>query len=142
MDMYGLSLSFGLKLLLLIVLFLLIIFLFNYIMSKTLKADRRKLFSDFHINEKHKMIDWTLRIITMVCLLLIFPFNMDETKSYWFLQPWIILSLFLFVSEIVRAVMERKYAENPNAYKLTLGQLIFVIIMAFTLFKTDFWGLL
>ncbi|TRZ39764.1 DUF4181 domain-containing protein [Niallia circulans] len=139
--MFGLSLSFGLRLLVLLVIVFVLMFLFNYLMSKTLKVQRKKIFSDNHINEKHKKIDWTLRIITFISMLLVFPFSIDETKSYWFLQPWIILSLFLIVSEIVRAVMERKYAENPVAYKLTLSQLIFVIILFFTLFKTDFWGL-
>lgn len=47
----------------------------------------------------------------------------------WFLQPWFILVVFIVVSEMVRAIMERKYAENPNAYKLTINQIIFSLIL-------------
>ena len=59
----------------------------------------------------------------------------------WFLQPWFIIFIFIVVSEMVRAAMERKYAENPNAYKLTISQIIFMLILFFALYKTDFFGL-
>jgi hypothetical protein len=51
----------------------------------------------------------------------------DPLDWNWFLQPWFIIFIFIVVSETTRAVMERKYAENPNGYKLTISQIIFVL---------------
>ena len=59
----------------------------------------------------------------------------------WFIQPWFILFVFIGVSQTARAIMERKYAENPNDYKLTISELVFMLVLIFILFVTDFFGL-
>ncbi|MCY8235341.1 DUF4181 domain-containing protein [Priestia endophytica] len=142
--MYSIEPNFGLRLISLLAIILLLWFLFNTIMRKWLKVERKKLFSYNHVNEKHKKMDWTIRIITIASILLGFIINMsrDSTDWFWFLQSWAVLFIFIVVSETVRAVMERKYAKNPNAYKLTISELLFVLILFFILFKTDFFGLL
>ncbi|MFP9129643.1 DUF4181 domain-containing protein [Niallia sp. BSM11] len=114
------------------------------LISKLLKVDRKKFFSYNHINAKHKRIDWTIRTLTIICLLSVHAIFIirDETSWYWFLQPWFILIVYLFSAEIVRAIMERKYAENPNTYKVTVSELILILIILFTLFKTNFFGLI
>ncbi|MED4072150.1 DUF4181 domain-containing protein [Priestia endophytica] len=142
--MYSAEPNFGLKFISLLAIILLLWVSFNTIMRKWLKVERKKLFSYNHVNEKHKKMDWTIRIITIASILLGFIINMsrDSTDWFWFLQSWAVLFIFIVVSEIVRAVMERKYAKNPNAYKLTISELLFVLILFFILFKTDFFGLL
>ncbi|MGG1220910.1 DUF4181 domain-containing protein [Priestia endophytica] len=142
--MYSIEPNFGLRFISLLAIILLLWFLFNTIMRKWLKVERKKLFSYNHVNEKHKKMDWTIRIITIASILLGFIINMsrDSTDWFWFLQSWAVLFIFIVVSETVRAVMERKYAKNPNAYKLTISELLFILILFFILFKTDFFGLL
>jgi uncharacterized membrane protein YoaK (UPF0700 family) len=142
--MYSAEPNFGLKFISLLAIILLLWVSFNTIMRKWLKVERKKLFSYNHVNEKHKKIDWTIRIITIASILIGFIINIsrDSTDWFWFLQSWVVLFIFIGISETVRAVMERKYAKNPNTYKLTISELLFVIILFFILFKTDFFGLL
>lgn len=142
--MYSIEPTFGLRFISLLAIILLFWISFNTIMRKWLKVKKKKLFSYNHVNEKHKKMDWTIRIITIASILIGFIINIsrDSTDWFWFLQSWVILFIFIVVSETVRAIMERKYAKNPNAYKLTIGELLFVIILFFILFKTDFFGLL
>ncbi|WP_124053402.1 DUF4181 domain-containing protein [Priestia endophytica] len=142
--MYSAEPNFGLKFISLLAIILLLWVSFNTIMRKWLKVERKKLFSYNHVNEKHKKIDWTIRIITIASILIGFIINIsrDSTDWFWFLQSWVVLFIFIVISETVRAVMERKYAKNPNTYKLTISELLFVIILFFILFKTDFFGLL
>ncbi|UOE96335.1 DUF4181 domain-containing protein [Alkalihalobacillus sp. LMS39] len=89
-------------------------------------------------------MDWTIRIITSVVFMVGFfiTFTREPADISWFVQPWFILVMFVIVSELVTAVMERKYAENPNDYKFTVSQVIFLLIVLFTLYITDFFGLL
>ncbi|RJS62955.1 DUF4181 domain-containing protein [Priestia filamentosa] len=142
--MYSIEPTFGLRFISLLTIILLLWVSFNIIMRKWLKVERKKLFSYNHVNAKHKKIDWTMRIITIASILLGFIINMsrDSTDWFWFLQSWVVLFIFIVVSETVRAVMEKKYAKNLNAYKLTISELLFVLILFFILFKTDFFGLL
>ncbi|SEI02249.1 protein of unknown function [Halobacillus karajensis] len=137
--MYGAEPVFLPKLTLWVVMILLFWLAFNKIMRKWLNVERNNFFSYNHVNEKHKKIDWTIRIITMISLLLTIPISF--TQNFWLIQPWFLIIIFVVVSETVRAVMERKYAENPNAYKFTISQIIFVLLLFFTLLQTDLFGL-
>ncbi|WP_394374103.1 DUF4181 domain-containing protein [Niallia taxi] len=56
---------------------------------------------------KYKRIDWTIRTLTIICLL-------SVHFIYVLREPWFLLISYLFSAEIVRAIMERKYAEDPN----------------------------
>ncbi|WP_373022200.1 DUF4181 domain-containing protein [Terribacillus halophilus] len=113
-------------------------------MRKWLRVERSKLFSYNHVNAKHKKIDWILRITTIIMILLFTPVVMMTgiNNLNFFINPSSILIIFIIVSEIVRTVMERKYAKNPNAYKVTLSQLIFLCLLLLTLYTTNFWGLI
>lgn len=142
--MYSMEPTFEIRFIMLLAIVLLSFISFNAIMRKWLKVERKKFFSYNHVNEKHKKVDWTIRIITITTILLGFVINMsrDSIEWFWFLQPWVILAISIVVSETIRAVMERKYAENPNAYKLTICEILFILILFFALFKTDFFGLI
>ncbi|MUK87830.1 DUF4181 domain-containing protein [Ornithinibacillus sp. L9] len=141
---YGVESDFGIRLVLLLAIVLLLLVSFHTIMRKWLNVERKKFLSNNYVNGKHKSIEWTIRIVTIVSLLLGYGINItrDPAHWYWFLQPWFILIIFAFVSQIVSAVMERKYAQNPNAYKVTISETIFLLILLITLFNTDFFGLI
>ncbi|WP_233569871.1 DUF4181 domain-containing protein [Falsibacillus albus] len=114
----------------------------NYLLRKWLKVKRKKLFSYNHLNEKHKKIDWTIRIITIVLLVIGTTINATRipTEQFWFLQTYFILFMMIFSTETTRAIMEKKYAENRNDYLYTTFQLIFASILVISIFTTDFWG--
>ncbi|KAB8130297.1 DUF4181 domain-containing protein [Gracilibacillus oryzae] len=138
--MYGLDLM---KLLFLLAIILILWFSFTLIIRRWLNVERPKWSSYNHVNGKHKRIDWIIRIAAIFMLIAGYIINMsrDPANWYWFLQPWFILIIFIFAIQIVRAVMEQKYAQNPNAYKVTIGEIIFIFLLFFTLFQTDFFGL-
>lgn len=142
--MYGVESSFLLALLLIFAIFLVILAVFNAIMRKWLDVEKPKAFSNNHINDKHKKIDWSIRIFGITLIVVGFFVNVIRLplKPYFFLETWFVLLVLLFASEIVRAVMERKYAKNPNAYIYTISQMVFLLVFLISLFATDFFGFL
>ncbi|MBP3951689.1 DUF4181 domain-containing protein [Bacillus suaedae] len=141
--MYGIEPNFWLRLIVLLTIVLLLLISFDKLMRTLFKTKKKKRFSYNHINEKHKKIDWIIRIATMVFLILGFVNNImtDPNRWPWFLEPWLITFVFISLSEMVRAIFERKYAENPNDYKVTISQIVFILLLVFVLFQTDFFGL-
>ncbi|MEG0386620.1 MAG: DUF4181 domain-containing protein, partial [Solibacillus sp.] len=87
-------------------------------MRKRLNVERKKIFSYNHINDKHKKIDWIIRITFTFFMIIGFFINInrDSLTPIWFLETHILLFAFITVSEIVRIIMEKRYAENKNDY--------------------------
>jgi divalent metal cation (Fe/Co/Zn/Cd) transporter len=143
MYVYGVEPAAGARLALLLAIVLVLLFSFNILARKWFKVEKKKLFSYNHVNEKHKKIDWLIRLSSMASILVGYAINItrDPSDWYWFLQPWFILTFYIVISQAATAVMERKYAQNPNAYKVTISELIFALILFLTLYQTDFWGL-
>ncbi|MGD6900231.1 DUF4181 domain-containing protein [Bacillus infantis] len=143
MYVYGVEPAAGARLALLLAIVLVLLFSFNMLARKWFKVEKKKFFSYNHVNDKHMKIDWTIRLTSMASILVAYAINItrDPSDWYWFLQPWFLLPVFIVISQAVTAVMEKKYAQNPNAYKVTLSELIFILILFFTLYQTDFWGL-
>lgn len=140
--MYGIEESFWLKLILLVAIVFLLVFLFEGIMRRMLNVEKKKRFSYNHVNQKHKKIDWIIRITTMIALLSSYVIDIVmrvPLNSIWFIQPWFILFLFIFISETVTAVMERKYVDNPNAYKLTISVMLFSLLLLSLVVITSSW---
>ena len=54
---------------------------------------------------------------------------------------WFIIIVFLVASEMLRAFMEWKYAENERAFVATIAEMMFTISIVFLTIKTDFFGL-
>ncbi|WP_425509056.1 DUF4181 domain-containing protein [Virgibacillus doumboii] len=52
----------------------LVVFIFNTIIRKILYVERKKMFSDNHINEAHKKIDWFLRISFAISSIVFFHY--------------------------------------------------------------------
>lgn len=144
--MVGVEPAFGAKLLLLIGFILLSAYLFNAMMLKWLKVDKPKFFSYNHVNDTHKKTDWSLRGVFMVLLVIGYVVNNERLAQaqepiVW-LQTWVMLFAFVVSTEIVRAFMEWKYADNPKTYLVTVSSLAFLVIVMSSIFMTDFYGIL
>lgn len=141
---YGIEPFFWLKLLLVLSIFVVVLYLYNSMIRKFLKVEKKKFFSYNHINEKHKKIDWTIRIIIVVGMLVGYFTNVqnDLSDGYWFLETYFLLFLFIVITEIATAIMEWKYAKNKNAYLVTIFQLLFIVAFMLIMFATDFVGLI
>ncbi|MEG0385769.1 MAG: DUF4181 domain-containing protein [Solibacillus sp.] len=71
-----------------------------------------------------------------------YTFTNQSIGTYSHLIPWFVISIFLLLSELLRAFMEWKYAENKRDYIATITELLFGIGVALLLISTDFFGLL
>ncbi|CAM3192143.1 DUF4181 domain-containing protein [Filibacter tadaridae] len=143
MFYYGVESSFWPKFFLFLFVLWLVMFLFSVIVRRVLKVEKKKMFSYNHLNERHKRIDWTIRIAIVVAMIVGVIINVSRLplNPILFLEPYFLLFMLLFLAEIVTAVMEWKYAENRNAYIFTVLQLIFITILLLSIYTTDFFGL-
>lgn len=141
--MYGVELTVGLKLFLLLGSILVIGYLFDAIMRKWLKVEKPKFFSYNHVNYKHKKIDWSLRGVFVVLLIFGYVVNTERLpqESILFLETWFLLLVLFSSIGIVQAFMEWKYAENPKTFLVTVSSLVFLGIVASSIFMTDFYGI-
>ncbi|MFB7640460.1 DUF4181 domain-containing protein [Peribacillus butanolivorans] len=132
------------KLILVLSIFGLFLFFINKVLRKWLNVEKKKLFSYGHVNDKHKKIDWTTRIIFIVFLFIGFFTNVkrDPLEHIWFLETHILLFVFIIASETARVIMEKRYAENRNDYIFSTIQLVIILIFLLSVFTTDFFGLL
>ncbi|WP_433748066.1 DUF4181 domain-containing protein [Falsibacillus pallidus] len=134
--------SFGLKFILVLLGIGVVMFSLNWILRKIFKVERMKWFSYNHVNERHKKIDWTIRISVIV--LLVFQFALNAKNGFintpWYLQTYNLLFIFIIFTEAVRAFMEKKYAKNKKQYLVTAYQLLFICILLGTMVSTRFFG--
>lgn len=113
-------------LILMVVIYGICLFLINKFTSKWLNVKKKKLFSYDYVNDKHKKIDWIIRI-TFVFFLIIGAFiniSRDSLNTLWSLQAAILIFASIIVTEIVRIIMEKIYSENKNDYIFTAIQLV------------------
>ena len=122
----------------------LVLFFMNKFLRKWLNVEKKEFFSNNFVNEKHKKIDWTIRITFIVVVLFGFFVNVSEdpSKHIWLLQPHILMFGLIIVTELVRIVMEKRYAANKNDYIFTAVQLVVISMFLLAVFSTDFFGLL
>ncbi|RZT23632.1 DUF4181 domain-containing protein [Fictibacillus sp. BK138] len=136
---------FLLNVLLLLAIYSLFIYIFNKVMRKWLKVEKKKVFSYTHVNHKHKKIDWMIRITFLLLIIISTTINIMRMQKglekLWFLETYVILFIFIIVTETARALMERKYAENRNDYKFTIVQLVFISVLLFLTYSTNFFWL-
>ena len=121
---------------------LLLSLVFNSIMSNHLKVEKRKISSYNYVNKKHKKIIWILNIIFVIILMIYLFYIVNASYNdnlFWRIFPNIILLISLVISELTRAFMEWKYAENRKAYMLTISQLIFDSVLLGIIFTSSFW---
>ncbi|WP_144511286.1 DUF4181 domain-containing protein [Bacillus sp. FJAT-22090] len=120
-----------------------LIFIFNTIMAKVLKVEKRSLFSAKFVNKLHKKIEGILRI-TFLIIYIIFTMRQIEspelTNSPWYFLS--ILMIYLVLDELVRAFMEWKYAINRKEYIYTLSELLFIGMLIIVCAQSNFFGMI
>ena len=102
------------------------IVLFNAMMRKLLKVERRKFFSYNFVNNLHKKGEWTIRISFIIILIVIgIVFQNSLFISIGLLTLFVSLTIF-------RAIIEKKYVENPKEYLYTLSETGFALVTSLT----------
>jgi len=142
--MYAIDPTFWTKLTLMLIVFIILLVSFNVIMRKWLKVEKKHFFSYNHVNKRHKKIDWTIRILTTILLVIGFIINNSGTyeERFWYFESWTVIIVFVLTSETVRAYMEWKYAENQKEYILTISQLGFMVVFLIAIITTNFFGII
>lgn len=119
--------GFWVKMLIFIVVTIVSIILFNAMMRKLLNVEKRKFFSYNFVNDLHKKGEWTIRISFIIILIFIGIIYQNSL----FIS---ITLITLFISlTIFRAIIEKKYAENPKAYLYTLSETGFALVSSLTM---------
>ncbi|TFE02403.1 DUF4181 domain-containing protein [Jeotgalibacillus salarius] len=122
-----------------------IAFSFRPIARRLLRADKMSFFAyDNYLNATHKRFEWTFRISGLVGILVLFTFQMfvldDGGELKWYLSPYVAILAVIPFTELLRAYMEWKHAENRNNYKVTLLELGYLTIITVIFFATGFFG--
>ncbi|MGE7691384.1 DUF4181 domain-containing protein [Lysinibacillus sp. NPDC097214] len=130
-------------LMLFLIVLLVIISLFGFVIRKLLGAERKKWFSHDFLNERHRKLDLSVRLLftTLVLISAYYTINTDTVEIAWYFETWFIIIVFLVSSEILRAFMDWKYAENRKDFVATIAEMMFMICIVFLTIKTDFFGL-
>ncbi|MTD31966.1 DUF4181 domain-containing protein [Planomicrobium sp. YIM 101495] len=105
------------------------VFIFNWLMRKVMEVERKPIFSYNHLNEFHKKADWTIRWITVGGYIFLLIFAFDSFIFGMFLLGMVSVS----AQEILRMIMERKYAENPKDYLYTFITLVTTFVIVFSI---------
>ncbi|MGN7410886.1 DUF4181 domain-containing protein [Sporosarcina sp. SAFN-010] len=130
------------KLILAVVLFMSVFYLLDCLLRRYLKLEKVNFFKNNYVNVKHQKIDWTLRFILVfgfLVLTIIMSSGEKATTTVFFV--FVCYSLLnAIVLELVRAYMQKKYAENKNEYIPTLIQLSLLIIVVPTFLYTKLFG--
>lgn len=118
-----------LKTLIVFTVFLLAMFAFGLIIRKLLGVAQKKWFSTSYINEQHKKYDWAMRILFMILLVCsaLYTMSAGDYETVWYFDMWFVLFTLIVSTEILRAAMEWKYADNKNDALATLLEMVFVI---------------
>jgi len=126
-----------------LIVLVLVINIFGFVIRKLLGVERKKWFSYNHINERHKKLDWSVRIIFIgLCFISSYYMIDNDTLGIpWYFETWFILIVFLITSEMLRAFMEWRYAENKRDFVATIAEMVFMIIIVFLVITTGFFGL-
>ncbi|MFC9540077.1 DUF4181 domain-containing protein [Lysinibacillus sp. NPDC056959] len=140
--MYNNNFELGTLILFLFVL-LLIISIFGFVIRKLLGVERKKWFYFYYVNERHKKLDLSIRIIylSLVIIYSNYQFNNDSVGIAWYFEIWFIIIVFLVTSEMLRAFTEWKYAENKKDAVAIIAEMMFMISIVFLTIKTDFFDL-
>ncbi|WP_067725631.1 DUF4181 domain-containing protein [Oceanobacillus damuensis] len=129
---------------LLLGIFILLMFLFNSVMRKILNVERKKMFSNNYVNDKHKKYDIGIRSISaIVAIIALYFFTYKSSVPHMdsALYIFIIMLIFTILQELIRSYMEWKYLKDNNDYIFTLSQMIFITAAMIVFVTSDFLGL-
>ncbi len=107
-----------------------VIWFVKWILRKTLEIEKEKInwFSYNHINNLHKKIDWTIRILTMIGT--IFAIYLVFFKEYPIALYLIVWVAFMVIDYSIRAFFEWKYTDNPKQWILTMSEIAILVVVA------------
>ncbi|SDJ09065.1 DUF4181 domain-containing protein [Salimicrobium halophilum] len=134
--MYGNSPMFWLQSIVFLGIFVLFGSLFDTAMRKLLNVEKKSLFPTDYLSDTHRKVEWTLRAIFIVTLLVgvLIAGTTPSGQVFWLLEPYVLVFLFVLVTQLGRAFMEWKHAENRNDYIFTLSQVAFLSVLVIVLF--------
>ena len=130
------------KLIALLAVFYIVLYSTEYVARKALKTERKKFWSNQYVNDKHRQIEWTLKGILMVGLVVlgIIYLSRESTMETWFI-PYLSYMLFTtIVTELARAYMEKKYAQSKNQYIVTLIEMAVLSGFLLSIIITNLFG--
>ena len=112
-----------------------IIFLVNFLLSKFLKTERRRIFSYDYVSPFHKKIDWTIRVI-LACTMFYFIFRMSVYESTSFDNMLLIIASLVVIPDITRSIFEWIHKQRKEAI-ITISNcgLFFLIVFVFLQFE-------
>lgn len=119
---------------------IIITFVVKMILRKLLQIEKQKkgFFSYNHINDLHRKIDWTIRIVSTIALIIIqyiIVFN-----GYSFNINLIGILLFALVQYITQAFFEYKYSQNKKQSILTLSEMVICAVSIITIIQMDLFS--
>ncbi|WLR41817.1 DUF4181 domain-containing protein [Bacillus carboniphilus] len=115
-----------------LILIILLWYMFHKLLTKWLNIEKDiRSYGDDHLNERHKKVDWTIRIITFMLIFLgyILNYEIDPRHNYWFLEPVFLFFIYIIFSSILQSRLEWKYIENKNYALFTILQLLFMLLL-------------
>ncbi|MCG5105309.1 DUF4181 domain-containing protein [Oceanobacillus alkalisoli] len=135
---YGLDSTFWFKLIIIVAITVITLAGTDMILSKLFKVEKKqaKYYSSKFVNNLHKTLDWTIRIIFILSIfisLIILNAQMPEGPI---VLPWYLLFAMLGASELLRAIIQWKYVTNRKVYVFTFTRLccwavLFALIIRF-----------
>lgn len=102
----------------------------NAVLRKVLNVKKRKFFSYNFVNDLHKKGEWIIRISFFVIFIAINIYVINNSFTPYFIYAFIAFGIIL---SGFRAIIEKKYAENPRDYLYTLSELGFAFIIIFVM---------
>jgi len=94
-------------------------------------ASKKKWFSYNHINKLHEKVDWTLRIVFVISLII----NAILFNSHLFIT-YIIVGFGILTQIGVQAYIEWRFSDNRKDFQVSLIQLTLTVV---ALFGFIFW---
>lgn len=131
-----------LELIVYFIIFFLVIYIFDRIMIKVLQIPKKSVLTYDHVNMAHKKVDWILRILFIIMIFIgaIINTMREPLSPIFILEPFTLVFILIYVTELWKAYFEWKYEREKNGYKLTLYRLIVVtILLSFILTKIGFF---
>lgn len=100
------------------------------ILRKVLRVEKRKFFSYNFVNEIHKKGEWIIRISFIIIYTSIAVYSLVNP-----FKPFLIYAAIAFgiLLSGYRAIIEKKYAENPKDYIFTLSETGFAFMIIFVM---------
>lgn len=132
-----------LRMILTALLIILAIPLFSLVIRRMMGVRQRKWFSYDHINERHRKLEWRVRIGFVVIILLntviVFATGAVEDPP-WYMEIWWLIFVFVVVLELLRAYMEYRFVDERKAMAATLSEAIFDAVLLGSAIATGFYG--